>query len=601
MRQLGVVSRGSVNRYGKKTRREEFREEMDRIMPWPKPKSLMEQHSLKSGFQARLTDCAFLLAVILISAVPYVQGLGLYSDDWAYQSQFAQRASWGSFTLLRNLVLFGPNLRVRPVQAAYLVLGFRGFGGNGPALGVLGAAVLSVAALFLYLVLRELNLTRSVALSAAALYGLLPQYSVVRFWYLTGTIGICVAFALLGIYAMLRSAQPQARHPSVWIAVSIVAFVLSFLSFEVAVGLIVAAVAMFLWRRYRVARASGRGPAALAGVWVMVAALLIVGVIKTRMQNRIVYNHHFLRFVSRLGAIALHAGSQAIQFNFWAYLLHMPWVVARLWQNSALTAIAIATAVVIACAVSVYLWWNIRPDDALNWRTCLALIAAGLALFFLGIVLFVRDLTWDYAAPGEGDRISVAAALGAALILVALTGLLCSAIKWPVVRVRVFSILIGAACGLNSLAVSGIGYYWDDAATKQKAILQSLDANVRGLPQKSVLLLDGFCRYSGPAPVFETDWDTSGAIEIALGDSTLRGDVISPNAHFEAAAVSTTLYGATEGYYPYGDHLFIYNLRSQSLEGLTSQEAAMSYVQKMNPTGDSGCPPAGDGEGVRVF
>jgi hypothetical protein len=121
------------------------------------------------------------------------------------------------------------------------------------------------------------------------------------------------------------------------------------------------------------------------------------------------------------------------------------------------------------------------------------------------------------------------------------------------------------------------------------------------LPQKSVLLLDGFCRYSGPAPVFETDWDTSGAIEITLGDSTLRGDVISPNAHFEAAAVSTTLYGATEGYYPYGDHLFIYNLRSQSLEGLTSQEAAMSYVQKMNPTGDSGCPPAGDGEGVRVF
>ena len=503
--------------------------------------------------------------------------------------------------LFRDLIRHDTNARVRPVLTAYMVLDFKAFGGNGPAHGVMGAALLGAAVVFLYLVLRELNMERPVALAIAAVYGMLPHDSVIRFWFMSQQAIISIVFALAGIYAMLRSIRPAVRYSGLWIAVSLGCFILSFLSYEVGVGLIAASIAGIVWRRYREARLSGRGLRTLAGIGVMVVVLLIVGVFKMRMQDRIVYHHHLLRFLGRLGAMAAHTGAQALKFNFWAYLLRMPWVIAHMWQHSALGATATAVAVAIACAVAAYLWRIMGPGDTLNRRSCLLLMAAGLVVFLLGILLFMRDLTWDYAAPGEGDRISVAAALGAALILVALVGLFSSIWKRPSIRILTFSILVGLACGLNSLAVSGIGYYWDDAAAKQKVILQSIRANVRGLPQNSVLLLDGFCRYSGSGPVFETDWDASGAVDVTLGDYSLHSDVISRNAHFGATAVDTTMYAGPEGHYPYAEHLFVYNVKTQTLQRLDSQQAALTYLRTMNPTGDSGCPPADDGGGVEVF
>jgi|GEM_PF-845459 len=49
MRQLSLASQGSFERYGKRTRREKFLEEMDRIMPWSKLESLIEPHYPKEG------------------------------------------------------------------------------------------------------------------------------------------------------------------------------------------------------------------------------------------------------------------------------------------------------------------------------------------------------------------------------------------------------------------------------------------------------------------------------------------------------------------------------------------------------------------------
>ena len=42
MRQQTLASQGSFERYGKKTRREKFLEEMDEIMPWAQLRSLIE-------------------------------------------------------------------------------------------------------------------------------------------------------------------------------------------------------------------------------------------------------------------------------------------------------------------------------------------------------------------------------------------------------------------------------------------------------------------------------------------------------------------------------------------------------------------------------
>ena len=49
MRQQTLASQASFERYGKKTRREKFLEEMDRIMPWPELESLIAPHYPKEG------------------------------------------------------------------------------------------------------------------------------------------------------------------------------------------------------------------------------------------------------------------------------------------------------------------------------------------------------------------------------------------------------------------------------------------------------------------------------------------------------------------------------------------------------------------------
>jgi len=49
MRQVTLASQGSFERYGKKTRREKFLEEMDEIMPWAQLQSLIEPYYPKEG------------------------------------------------------------------------------------------------------------------------------------------------------------------------------------------------------------------------------------------------------------------------------------------------------------------------------------------------------------------------------------------------------------------------------------------------------------------------------------------------------------------------------------------------------------------------
>ena len=49
MRQVTLASQGSFERYGKKTRREKFLEEMDGVMPWPGLESLIAPHYPKEG------------------------------------------------------------------------------------------------------------------------------------------------------------------------------------------------------------------------------------------------------------------------------------------------------------------------------------------------------------------------------------------------------------------------------------------------------------------------------------------------------------------------------------------------------------------------
>ena len=375
--------------------------------------------------------------------------------------------------------------------------------------------------------------------------------------------------------------------------------VLSFLSYEVPVGLIIAAMGVIGVHRYLAWRRAEKLPVAtLAGIIATIGVLLLVGVVKARLQTRMEFPH----FVPHhLVQHSKHVLSQAAQFLFWTYGLHTPAVLISLYRDSAITMPAASASILVASAVAVYFWRFMDASQIPGRRACLGLIILGFALFVSGCALFFPDRSFNFSSPGIQNRTAIASSLGAACVLIAAAGLACSVIKPTRARVRAYSVAVGLICGVNCLVVNGIGFYWDKAASEQSAILRDVVDNIPSLPGESVLLLDGFCRYTGPGIIFEDDWDTSGALQLALNDDFLRSDVISPNLFFGAAGAETTMYGQPEAHYDYSDHLFVFNVRKKALVKIQSKAAADAYLRAMNPSRDSGCPVGREGDGESVI
>jgi hypothetical protein len=534
--------------------------------------------------QPQIADCLFIFAVVIVSALPYMFSLGFYCNDWGYMETLQRFSGHGLGTIFREMTNLDSDLLLRPVQLTWLVLAFKVFGRNATPYHMVISAVISLVAVLLYLMLRELRSSRWLALSIALVFGVLPHYSTDKVWISSNQAGLCMAFALFGIYGLSKSLRSEERHSTAWIVLAVFAFVLSVLSYEVAIGLIVASAAIIAWRKFIEDRRSFKsGWKTLAYLAGTIALLVLIFLAKSRMQTRLAYHHHLF---SRLGVLSWHAMDQAVRFNFWTYGLHMPSFLLGMLRESALNLAALGAAATIAVVVTVYLWRTMESAAIPSWRVCLWLIVIGFVLFALGYALFFHSPFMEFNSQEYGNRVVIASALGAAFVLVAVAGLVCSIVKSGTLRVRAFSVAMGLICGVNSLAACGIAHYWVDAAEQQSEVLKSVSANVHALPHDSVLLLDGFCPNSGPVLLFYSDYDATSALHFALGDDSLHGDVISSNAQFGPEGVD----GYVEGQYPYGDRLFVYNVQHEYLASLPSQAAANQYLQAMRPAGSSGCP-----------
>lgn len=187
-----------------------------------------------------MQDCVFLFSVVFLSALPYLFKLGFYSDDWDYQEVLTRFSGQGIGAMLRELVESDPTMKLRPIQSAYLVLSFKIFGRQATPYHVVNIVMLGLVTVLLYLVLRELPLERWTAFVVALTFSLLPHYSSDRIWISAVQAPLCMAFAFLGVYALLRSLRREGKYSNTWVALAVLSFVLSVLSYEVALGLIVA-------------------------------------------------------------------------------------------------------------------------------------------------------------------------------------------------------------------------------------------------------------------------------------------------------------------------------------------------------------------------
>jgi len=226
------------------------------------------------------------------------------------------------------------------------------------------------------------------------------------------------------------------------------------------------------------------------------------------------------------------------------------------------------------------------------------LAVIGIAMFFLGYSIFLESGRILFTSTGINNRVSIAGSLGFAILVVATFGFVARLLgRRPSWRPAILALLVGAFCFSASIVTIALADRWGQAWEEQRAILADIRDNLPPPQPGSAVILDGVCPYVGPAIVFESNWDLSGALEIEYADPTIRADVTSANLEVRASGLSTTLYGDHVANYPYGDSLILYDARTSEAWRLRNEETARIHLaESVNE-----CPKGAAGWGVPIL
>jgi hypothetical protein len=549
-------------------------------------------------------DCLFLFGILLLAGLSYVNRLGFYADDWYVWSAFHGASDRSLGGLLRALPLSGSlleGLGVRPAQTLYQALTYSSFGLHPLPYHLFNTMVLAGIAVLFYASLRELRLPHCITLIVPLVYGFLPHYATDRFWVAAHQAVLSQALFFFGLYAALRAVRTGRKFSLCLRAVSILSFALALLFYEAIMGMLPAALLLIGYRIYTNSRGNlvNRRGLIWPGCGYVLVAVIFLGSIllyKSRFTNRV--NFPFQHSSSpHIGDLVWTAVNMTIRFNVLHYGVGLPRVAFALYRFSGLDAWSAIAAGVIAITVLLYLNWTLKRSQSafLSNDGALYLIALGLVMFVLDYVPFFV-LSSNFSYDGMSNRVTIASAIGAAFVLAGGAMLLVRATLPAKLQSLSVCGAIAAICALNYVCIASFANCWAKADIEQRGLVSDVRKNV-SLPPGSTLLLDGFCRYVGPAPVFENASDVGGALRIAYQDHTLQADVVSPTLEISDNAIRTTSYGVANRYM-YGEGLWLYNARRKLTFQLTNSHVARNYFRTMNPDKNSGCPVGIEGLGT---
>ena len=538
-------------------------------------------------------DALVVAIVVALSIVPYVFGLGFYSDDWAIFGEFHRAAAAGEL---------GPSLAVaqfaaRPVHGLYAAGLFGLFGLDPLGYHLVNAGVLASAVALFHLLLVRLGVSRRDAFVSAVILIILPQLSTIRAWIAASQIPLSMLFALASLHAQLSFV----RTGRALAAIAALAFAaLSLAAYETFAPLIGAfPIALALAGRSRTHDAEWRRTRLAAAA---VAVLLVLAIVaKLFLSDR-------GRPVTAPG-VYLRAAIDLVRPDFdWrkeyglnvfaAAQVHF-WEVVKGWAKG-LSALfeGRLTALAVACSAggAALAWWRLRSSTKAG-EAGLApvhLLAIGVAAFILGHATYVLVPAVMFAPTGLGNRSLVAAAPGVAMMFAAM-------LAWIARAGRIGPAVHGAAVALlafaGTLRIAEIEGYWVEAGDAQQKVLAAAKRDLATLASGSTVLLDGVCPYWGPGVVFETWWDTGPALTLALG-RPVEADVVSERARLRPDGFEASIYGDVR-VYPYGPRLFAWHPSSHSLIRLPDENAARAYFRRPGrwPTP---CRSAGPGQGMLI-
>jgi hypothetical protein len=563
-------------------------------------------HESGAGYipkKVAIQDCSFLFGILLLSGLSYVGRLGFYSDDWAILANLHGAKDQSLGGLLRTMLAGSPYAE-RPVQMLYMALSYFNFGLHPLPYHLSNTLVLAGTAVLFYATLRELQIPHCITLAVPLVYELLPHYATDRFWLAAHQAVLSQAFFFLGLYTALRAVRGGARALCLK-AVSILSFVFALLSYEVILGLLPVSLLLIGYRMYT-KRGNGDKPHALIFpvlkyLLVAAACLGLVLLYKVQVSPRVTLQHPS---ATHVGELVWDVVELTVRFNMFRYGAGLPRTAFALYRFSGAGGWLAIIAGVIAISVLLYLNWTLRRSRSalLGTNGTLYLVAAGFALFVLDYApLRFLSNQLNFTVDGISNRVTIAAAIGVACVLAGGAMLLIRGVVPTKLQSLSFCGAIAAMCMMNFICIASFAECWAKAYTQQRGIILEVRKNV-GLAPGSTLLLDGICRYVGPAPVFETFWDTRGALRIAYDDETLRADVVSPNLEISDDAIRTTFYENPffAMTYVYGGKLWLHNVRRKVTLQLVDSLVARNYFRTMNPDKNSGCPVGTEGIGSPV-
>jgi hypothetical protein len=545
------------------------------------------------GYADRAPDVLFVAVVIALSTALYLPRLGFASDDWAFLGSLTTH---GDLSAPGRSVEhdFAVYLRQRPVQMAYQTLLFGAFGPNPIGYHLVNTFVLALMAVLGYLVLREFGVSRRPAVAVAVVYGLLPHYSTDRFWWSAFGYGAAMTLAFASLYADMRALRSRGAALWFWKAAALTALAASGLGFEIALPLLAAALPLLWYRARRQAegplggRVGRTGAMMFLGCNVVVLAAIVTfkGAVSAGIGVPGSYLHHLAR---------LALGSTATSFG--SYGVGLP--EATRWAVATVDGVTLAAGIALASVVGVYLGGLGRRDASIDWsvRTWLKFVAAGLLVFALGYGIFLTNARILFSSSGISNRVAIAAAAGLAMIWVGLAGAVSAAVprRW---RAVVLALPVAALCLSSFLIVHGLAASWAEAWQRQQALLADIRTRLPTLEPHTTIILDGDCSYIGPAVVFDSNWDLSGALETVYDDPTVRADVVSANLGVGDDGLSTRLYADHTARYAYSPRLLVFDARDGAFRPLADARAARAWwTSREEPE----CPRGASGYGTTLF
>ena len=551
-------------------------------------------------------DGAVIGAVVVLSLVWYLPRLGFYSDDWAFLGMYATSTDQS----IRGLyhASFSPQHAMRPVQLWLCAALYRCFGMEPLGYHLVNALLLVVNPLLVYAIAHELRLRRNIALPVALIYGVLPNYSTDRYWYVAFAITLSMTAALASLYLAARGARGPRVGWSAWGA-SMALLLVSALAYEVALPLLLIGVpAVVGWRLWQRREAITRQSIVPAAAMLAIALALLAGAAfyKVRTTVRLGAEQGVAAQIRAITRQAVRTDLPRGEYGlnvFNAVRVHFGEYGVQLVPNAVALARTASVGVVVltllaAVITFIYLLAALRTEPWPPLSEWVLLSGAGLAVFAIGYAIFLTNYNVQFTPTGIANRSAIAAALGAAMCLAGGAGLVASAIRVALARSLAFAAAVSMIAGSGVLIVNVVAADWIAAFEAEQRVLAGIRDRFAVMPAGTTILLEGVCPYIGPAIVFEANWDLTGALQVSYRERALAANIVTPRMTADEAGITSRIYGQPTQY-RYSSSLLAFDAGSGRVQPLADAATARAWLSRSLAA--RRCPAGQEGLGVEPF